>query len=82
MPYRVILRSIAPSLRLIAVVCLLGVSLLLPAVVGDSFSISISDKQFLAIEAKYKQLGRKRVTDWVQLVNASQENLRKINWYW
>ncbi len=84
MPYRVILRSIAPRLRLFVVVCLLGVSLLLPAVVGDSFSISISDKQFLAIEAKYKQQGRKRVTDWVQLVNAGQgkstrEKLELVN---
>jgi predicted transglutaminase-like cysteine proteinase len=72
MPYCNTLRLIAPYLRLVAVVCLLGVSLLLPAVVGDSFNVSISDKQFLAIEARYKELGRKRVADWVQLVNASQ----------
>jgi predicted transglutaminase-like cysteine proteinase len=45
---------------------------LLPAVVGDSFNVSISDKQFLAIEAKYNELGSKRVADWVQLVNTSQ----------
>ena len=72
MPYCNTLRLIAPYLRLVAVVCLLGVSLLLPAVVGDSFNVSISDKQFLAIEARYKEIGRKRVADWVQLVNASQ----------
>lgn len=72
MPHRITLRLIAPCLRLVVVVCLLGVSLLLPAVVGDSFNISISGKQFLAIEAKYKEIGRKRVADWVQLVNSSQ----------
>lgn len=72
MPHRITLRFIAPCLRLVVVVCLLGVSLLLPAVVGDSFNVSISDKQYLAIEAKYKETGRKRVAGWVQLVYSSQ----------
>ncbi len=72
MPHRITLRFIAPCLRLVVVVCLLGVSLLLPAVVGDSFNVSISDKQYLAIEGKYKEIGRKRVAGWVQLVYSSQ----------
>jgi len=72
MPHCITLRPIAPCLRLIVVVLLLGVSFLLPAVVGDSFNISISDKQFSAIERKYKAAGRKRVADWVQLVYVSQ----------
>jgi len=72
MPHRITLRLIAPCLRLAAVVCLLGVSLMLPAVVGDSFNISISDKQYLAIEGRYKEAGRKRVVDWVQLVYSNQ----------
>lgn len=72
MPYRITLRLIAPYLRLAAVVLLSGASLLLPAVVGDSFNIAISDKQFSAIAAKYKELGRNRVAGWVQLVNTSQ----------
>lgn len=72
MPHRIILRLVAPYLRVVAVVCLLGVSLLLPAVVGDSFDVSISDKQYSAIEARYKELGRKRVASWVRLVSSSQ----------
>jgi predicted transglutaminase-like cysteine proteinase len=72
MPYRITLRLIAPYLRLAAVVLLSGASLLLPAVVGDSFNIAISDKQYSAIGAKYKELGRNRVAGWVQLVNTSQ----------
>ena len=84
MPYRVILVLISPYLRLVVVVLLSGASLLLPAVVGDSFNISISDKQYLAIEAKYKEYGRNRVASWAKLLNASQgktvkEKLELVN---
>lgn len=72
MPYCISLRLFAPYLRIAAVVCLLGVSLWLPTVVGDTFNVAISDKQFAAIEARYKEIGRKRVADWVQLVNNSR----------
>lgn len=70
-------RSFAPYLRFTAVLLLSGVSLLLQAVVGDSFNVSISEKQFAAIEARYKTLGRNRVAEWVQLVNGSQNKSAK-----
>lgn len=69
---RTILRLTGSGLRWVAVIGLLGVSLMLPAVVGDGFAISISDKQLSAIEAKYTAAGRKRVSDWVQLVASAQ----------
>lgn len=72
MPYCISLRLFVPYLRIAAVVWLFGVSLWLPTVVGDTFNVAISDKQFAAIEARYKEIGRKRVADWVQLVNSSQ----------
>lgn len=67
-----VLRLIAPSLQWIMVAVLLSASLLLPAVVSDSFSISISEKQLSAIEVKYTAAGRKRVSDWLQLVSSNQ----------
>ena len=54
------------------VAVLFGVSLLLPAAVSDSFSISISEKQLSAIETKYTAAGRTRVSGWVQLVASNQ----------
>lgn len=70
MPPRTILRLIASGLQWVIVV--VSVSLLLPAVGRDGFSISISEKQLAAIEAKYTAVGRKRVTDWVQLISSAQ----------
>lgn len=63
-----------------------GVSLLLFAAVSDSFSISISEKQLAAIEAKYKLAGRTRVSGWVELVASNQgksvqEKLALVNDY-
>ncbi len=58
--------------RWLVAVGLLGLSLLLPAVSGDSFTVSISERQLSVIEAKYKNYGRKRVTDWMQIVASSQ----------
>ncbi len=69
---RTILRLTAAGLRWVVVIGLFGVSLLLPAVVGDGFSISISERQLSAIEVKYTAAGRKRVSDWVQLVASNQ----------
>jgi predicted transglutaminase-like cysteine proteinase len=68
------------------VLVLLGMSLLLPAIVIDGFSISISEKQLAAIEAKYTAVGRKRVSDWVQLISSNQgksvqEKLALVNDY-
>ena len=79
-----VLRLTVPGLQwAMAAVCL-GVSLLLPAAVSDGFSISISEKQLAAIEAKYTPAGRKRVADWVQLVannqgKSVQEKLALVN---
>ncbi len=70
---RTIPRLTAASLRWVVIIGLFGVPLLLPAVVGDGFSISISERQLAAIEAKYTAVGRKRVSDWVQLVASAQE---------
>ena len=86
MPQRFILRLTAPYLRWFMVLVLLGMSLLLPAIVIDGFSISISEKQLTAIEAKYTAVGRKRVSDWVQLISSNQgksvqEKLALVNDY-
>lgn len=83
---RTILRLTGFGLRWVAVIGLLGVSLLLPAVVGDGFAISISEKQLSAIEARYNAVGRKRVSDWVQLISSNQgksvqEKLALVNDY-
>jgi predicted transglutaminase-like cysteine proteinase len=51
---------------------LFGMSLLLAATVNDGFSISISEKQLSAIEAKYTAAGRKRVSEWVKMVASNQ----------
>lgn len=69
---RTILRLIASGLQWVILVVLFSVSLLLPAVVRDSSSISISEKQLSAIEAKYTAVGRKRVSDWFQLISSAQ----------
>lgn len=66
------LRFTAASLQWVIVAVIFGVSLLLPAVSHDGFSISISEKQLSAIEAKYTAAGRKRVADWVQLIASNQ----------
>lgn len=86
MPQRFILRLTAPYLRWFMVLVLLGMSLLLPAIVIDGFSISISEKQLAAIEARYTVVGRKRVSDWVQLISSNQgksvqEKLALVNDY-
>ena len=86
MPQRFILRLSAPYLRWFMVLVLLGMSLLLPAIVIDGFSISISEKQLAVIEAKYTAVGRKRVSDWVQLISSNQgksvqEKLALVNDY-
>lgn len=86
MPRRTILRLTASGLQWLMVMSLFGVSLLLPAIVGDSFSISISEKQLSAIEAKYTAAGRKRVSDWVLLISSNQgksapEKLTLVNDY-
>ena len=72
MPRRTILRLIASGLKWVMLVVLLGVSLLLPAVIRDGSSISISERQLSAIEAKYNAVGRKRVSDWFQLISSAQ----------
>jgi predicted transglutaminase-like cysteine proteinase len=56
---------------------LFSTSLLLPALVIDGVSFSISDKQLAAIEVRYKTAGRKRVTDWFQLVTSNQDRTLK-----
>lgn len=72
MPRRTILRLIASGLQWGMLVVLFSVPLLLPAVSRDSSSISISERQLSAIEAKYTAVGRKRVSDWVQLISSAQ----------
>lgn len=62
----------AASLRWTMAVILFGMSLLLPAAVTDSVNISISDSQLAKVEAKYGAAGRKRVTDWLQLIASNQ----------
>lgn len=62
------------------------VSLLLAAAAGDSFNVSISDKQLAGIEAKFTAAGRKRIVDWVQLIannqgKSVQEKLTLVNNY-
>ena len=79
-----VLQLTTARLQWVAVAVLLGVSLLLPAAVSDSFSIAISEKQLSTIEAKYTAAGRKRVADWVQLVASNQgksvpEKLELVN---
>lgn len=79
-----VIRLTAPGLQWAMAAVLFGVSLLLPAAVSDGFSISISEKQLSAIEAKYTAAGRKRVSDWVQLVannqgKSVQEKLKLVN---
>jgi len=64
------LRLKVSYLRWIVVAYLLGISLLVSALVGDVFKISISEHQLSVIEAKYKSAGRQRVTDWIQLVTS------------
>lgn len=66
------LRAMVPGLRYLAAVVLFGVSLLLPAAVSDSFTISIADSQLSKIEARYGAAGRKRVTDWMQMIASNQ----------
>lgn len=73
MPAGSALRFHVAHWRWLVAVGLLGLSLLLPAVSGDSFTVSISERQLSAIEAKYKSYGRKRVTEWMQIVASSQE---------
>lgn len=63
----------AAGLQWAMAVVLFGVSLLLPAAVTDSFTISISDSQLAKIEAKYGAVGRKRVTGWLQMIAANQD---------
>lgn len=64
------LRFTAFRLQWLIVVFLFGV--LLSAVARDGFSISISEKQLSAIEAKYTAVGRKRVSDWLKLISSNQ----------
>jgi predicted transglutaminase-like cysteine proteinase len=76
----------APALQWTMAAILFGVSLLLSATVSDSFSISISEKQLSAIEAKYTAAGRTRVSGWAQLVASNQgksvqEKLALVNDY-
>jgi len=66
------LRLKVSYLRWIVVAYLLGISLLVSALVGDVFKISISEHQLSVIEAKYKAAGRQRVTEWIQLVASGQ----------
>ncbi len=72
MPAGSALRFNVAHWRWLVALGLLGLSLLLPAVSGDSFTVSISERQLSAIEANYKSYGRKRVTDWMQIVASSQ----------
>ena len=48
-------------------------SLLLPAFSRDGFQVAVSEKQLATIEAKYKEGGRKRVLDWIQLISSNQK---------
>jgi predicted transglutaminase-like cysteine proteinase len=59
------------------VLLLCSTSLLLPALVIDGLSFSISEKQLTAIELRYKVAGRKRVTDWLQMVTSNQDRTLK-----
>lgn len=75
-----------PGLKYLLAAGLAAASLLLPAAGTDDFSISISEKQLAAIETKYTAAGRKRVSDWVQLVASNQaktvqEKLALVNNY-
>ncbi len=72
MPMRYMLRLNVLQMRWVVLVCLSGMSLLLSAVTGDSFTISISEHQLSVIEAKYKAPGRKRVNEWIQMVASAQ----------
>ena len=60
------------SLQWALVFVLLVVSVWLSAAVGDSFNVTITDKQLAAIEAKYTMVGRKRIVDWLQLIATNQ----------
>jgi predicted transglutaminase-like cysteine proteinase len=75
-----------PSLRWLLGALLFSISLLLAAAAGDGFTVSISDKQLAAIEAKFTAAGRKRIVDWVQLISSNQgksvqEKLALVNNY-
>jgi predicted transglutaminase-like cysteine proteinase len=82
--HRIDFSSAIPYAQWGTALLLLGATLLLSAAVSDNFTISISEKQLAGIEGKYTSAGRKRVSDWLQLVASSQgksvqEKLNLVN---
>lgn len=51
---------------------------------GENFEIALSDRQLSAVEAKYGAPGRKRLTEWLELMShnkqlSEQEKLTRVN---